>query len=113
MSNNFEDAQKFGKEQFDTMTAMATSIAKAWQTVAAEITDYSKTTLERNASYVEQLIGAKKIDDAVQIQSDFAKSTYEGFISQATKISEICTNLARDTYRPIETAIAKVQNPSL
>jgi hypothetical protein len=53
------------------------------------------------------------MDDAVQIQSDFAKSTYEGFVLQTTKISEICANLARDTYRPIESVIAKVQSSSL
>jgi hypothetical protein len=28
MINNFEEAQKFGKEQFDAMTAVATSIAR-------------------------------------------------------------------------------------
>lgn len=113
MINNFEDAQKIGKEHLDAMTAVATSIAKALQTVAAETAEYSRTALERNASYIEKLIGAKKIDDAVQIQSDYAKSTYEGFVSQTAKIGEVCTKLARDAYKPIETAITKANSSSL
>lgn len=109
MTNNFEEFQKFGKEQLDATTAVAASFAKGFQTIAAETTDYSKKTIEDNSAFVEKLIGAKSLDNAIQIQSEYAKSAYEGFVAQATKIGELYSSLAKEAFKPLETAISKVQ----
>lgn len=109
MTNNFEEFQKFGKEQLDATTAVAASLAKGFQTIAAETTDYSKKTLESNSAYVEKILGAKSLDNAIQIQSEYAKIAYEGFVAQATKIGELYTSLAKEAFKPLESAMAKVQ----
>ncbi|MEK4031771.1 phasin family protein [Methylocystis sp. IM3] len=48
----------------------------------------------------EKLIAVKTIDEAVRIQSDFAKSAYEDFLAQATKIGEIYSKLAQEAFKP-------------
>ncbi len=118
MTSNFDEFQKFGKEQLEAASSVAASLAKGFQTIAAETTDYSKKSIESNSAYMEKLLGAKSLDNAIQIQSEYAKSTYEGFVAQATKISEIYTNLAKEAFKPVESAFAKVQavaspNPSV
>jgi hypothetical protein len=109
MTPNFDEFQKFGKEQLEAASSVAASLAKGLQTIAAETSDYSKKSLENNSAYVEKLLGATSIDTAIQIQSEYAKSAYEGFVAQATKIGELYTVLARETFKPVETAFAKVQ----
>lgn len=110
MTNNFEEFQKFGKDQLDATTSAAASLAKGFQTIAAETTDYSKRTIEDNSAFFERLIGAKSLDNAIQIQSEYAKSAYEGFVAQATKMGELYSNLAKEAFRPWESAISKVQS---
>jgi phasin family protein len=109
MTSNFDEFQKFGKEQLEAASTAAASFAKGLQTIAAETTDYSKTSLETNSAYVEKLFGAKSFDDAVQTQSEYAKSAYESFVSQATKLGELYTNLAKEVFKPVESLIAKAQ----
>ncbi len=109
MSNNFDEFQKFGKEQLEAASTAAASLTKGFQTIAAETADYSKKSLETNSAYVEKLLGAKSLDDAIQTQSEYAKSAYEGFLSLTTKIGEIYTSLAKEAFKPVESAIAKVQ----
>jgi len=109
MPNNFDEFQKLGKEQLEAASTAAASLAKGFQTIAAETTDYSKKSLEANSAYVEKLLGAKSLDDAIQTHSEYAKSAYEGFITQATKIGELYTNLAKEAFKPVESMIAKVQ----
>jgi phasin family protein len=109
MTNNFEEFQKYGKEQLEAATTVAASLAKGLQTIAAETTDYSKKSLENSSAFVEKLLGAKSLDNAIQIQSEYAKTTYEGFVAQATKIGELYTNLAKEAFKPMESAFAKVQ----
>jgi len=106
---NFDDLQKFGKEQFDTVNAIATSLAKGFQTIATETADYSKRALETNSSYLQKLVGAKSWDNAVEIQSEYAKVAYEDLIAQASKIGDLYTNLAKEAFKPVENVIAKVQ----
>lgn len=109
MATDFDDVQKFGKEQFETAATAANSFVKSFQVIAAEAANFSKTSLENNAAYIEKLLGAKSFESAIQIQTDFAKSSYSGFLAQATKIGEIYSNLAKEAFKPIESAISKVQ----
>jgi phasin family protein len=109
MTNNFEEFQKYGKEQLEAATTVAASLAKGLQTIAAETTDYSKKSLESSSAFVEKILGAKSLDNAIQIHSEYAKSAYEGFVAQATKMGELYTNLAKEAFKPVETAFAKVQ----
>jgi hypothetical protein len=108
MAYEFEDLQKFGKEQYDAAAAVTNSIAKTLQAIATETADYSKKSLESGSAFVEQLFGAKSYDNAIQIQSEYWKTSYAGFIAQATRMGELYSNLAKEAFRPIETAFSKV-----
>jgi phasin family protein len=107
MFPNVEDIQKFGKQQFEAATAATASLTKGLQEIAVETSDYSKKTIAANTSVVEKLLGAKSVETAIQIQTDFAKSAYEGFVAQATKVGELYAKLAKEAFKPIETAYAK------
>jgi phasin family protein len=107
MFTNVEEMQKFGKQQLEAATAATTTLSKGLQEIATETSDYSKKTIAANTSVVEKLLGAKSIETAIQIQTDFAKSAYEGFVAQATKVSELYAKLAKETFKPIESAYVK------
>ena len=68
------------------------------QAIAAEVADYSKKSFEDGSKALEKLFGAKTLEQAIEIQTDFAKTAYEGFIAGATKIGELYADLARETY---------------
>ncbi|MGE0847898.1 MAG: phasin family protein [Flavobacteriaceae bacterium] len=52
-------------------------------------------------------MAAKSFDKAVEVQTDYAKAAYEDFVGQATKINEMIVGMAKDVYKPFETAVAK------
>ena len=57
----------------------------------------------------EKLLGARSVESAVQIQSEFAKQAYEGFVAQATKVTELYTRVASDALKPVTAAYATLQ----
>ena len=83
------------------------SFSKGMQTLATEMADYSKKSFEDGAATFEKLLAAKSVDKAVEIQSDFVKTSYEGFVAQATKVGELYADLAKDAYKPFEGMVAK------
>lgn len=97
-----EDFNKFGKEGLDRAMNSFGVWTKNAQAVAAEVADYSKKSFEGSAAAFEKLLGAKSLEKAVEVQQEYLKSSYEGFVAEATKLSELYTDLAKDAYKPFE-----------
>jgi len=107
MINGMEDFQKLNKDGMDTAMKTLGSYSKGMQAIAVEIADYSKKSFEDGSAALEKLMGAKTLDKAVEVQSEYAKSAYEGMVSQMTKIGEMYVDLAKDAYKPFESVLTK------
>ena len=104
----FEDFQGYGKEQFDAAVASAGTLTKGIQAIATAVSDYTKKSFEEGTAFVEKLAGVKSLDKAIEVQTDYAKTAYEAFIAESTKIGELYADLAKETYKPFESYIAKM-----
>ncbi len=109
MAYQFDDFQKYGKEQLEVVTTSSSSLAKGWQTIAAKSSEYSKKSFENGSAFFEKLLGAKSFESAIQIQSEYTKTFFEELVGYVTKTSELYADLAKEAFKPIETAITKVQ----
>ena len=58
---------------------------------------------------MEKLFGVKSFEKAIEVQTEYAKTAYEGFVAKASKISELYADLAKETYKPFETLMAKAK----
>ena len=107
MVKNFDDMQKLGKDNMDATMNSFGAFSKSAQAIAAAITDYSKKSFEEGGLAVEKLFGAKTLEKVIEIQTDYAKSSYEAFIGEATKIGTLYADLAKESYKPFEAYISK------
>jgi phasin family protein len=102
-----EDIQSFGKEHLDTVVASATTVQNGLQAIASAYGDYTKKSFEDTKSFVEKLSGVKSIDKAIEVQTEYAKSAYETFVAESQKIAGLYTDLAKQTFKPLEGIVAK------
>jgi hypothetical protein len=109
MMKNFEDLQQASKENVDntlkTMGALSTGV----QAIAVEMADYSKKAFEDGSAALEKMFGVKSFDKAIEVQTEYAKTAYEGFMAQASKIGEMYADLAKETYKPFESIMGKAK----
>jgi phasin family protein len=105
---NIDDMQSFGKDNMDATMKSFGAMSKGVQAIAVEVADYSKKSFEESSAAIEKLFGAKTIDKAIEVQSDYVRSAYESFVAEATKLGELYADLARESYKPFETYLAKV-----
>ncbi len=108
MVKNMEDLQKISKDSTDAMLKQFGAFSKAAQAIATEVTDYSKSSFEEGAAVIEKLAGAKSLEKAVEIQTEYVKSAYETFVSKAAKIGELYADVAKEAMKPVEGYWAKV-----
>jgi phasin family protein len=102
-----EDIQQYGKEQFETVVASATTLQNGFQAIAGAYGDYTKKSFEDTKSFVEKLSGVKSVEKAIEVQTEYAKSAYETFVAESQKIAGLYTNLAKETFKPVEGIVAK------
>jgi hypothetical protein len=50
---------------------------------------------------------AKSLDKAVEVQSQYLKSSYEDFVAPAAKMGGLCADLARDAYKPFQDVVTR------
>jgi hypothetical protein len=107
MFENFETIQKIGKDNVDVAMKSFGVASKGMQAIATEVADFQKKSFEEGSAALEKLLGSKTLDKAFEVQTEFYKSAYEGFVSKATKIGELYADIAKESYKPIEGAVAK------
>ncbi len=109
MWQSFDDAGKYGKEFVDSGLKSFASVSKGTQAIAAEAAEYSKKSFEAGSQAFEKLLSAKSLEKAIEVQLEFAKQSYEGFVAEATKLGELYADMAKDAYKPYESVVAKVK----
>ena len=108
MLKNFDDVQKYGKDNMDATMKAWGQVSKGVQAIAAETADYSKKSFEEGTLAFGQLLGAKSVEKAIELQQVYFKNAYEGFVTQATKIGALYADLVKETCRPFEGYVAKI-----
>jgi hypothetical protein len=107
MIKSFEDLQKLGQANTDTAMRLVGEWSKGWQTIATEMTDYSKRTFEDSTATFEKLLAVKTMEQAFEIQSSYAKRAYDEYVQQMSKIGAFYSDFAKEAYKPVEKALAR------
>jgi hypothetical protein len=97
-----------GKEQIDAADASTNAFHAGFQAIATAYGDYAKKSFEDTKSFVEKLSGVRSFDKAVEVQTEFAKSTFETFVTESQKISALYGDLAKQAYKPFGGFLTKI-----
>jgi hypothetical protein len=108
MVKNFAETQKLGQENANATMKPFVVISNGMQAIATEVADYSKNSFEEGILAFEQLLGAKSVEKAIELQQVYFKNAYEGFVTQATKVGALYADLVKETCRPFEGYVAKI-----
>ena len=106
-AQRFRRVPESRQDGFDAAVRSFGEVNKGFQAIAAEVTDYSKKAFEDSTRAFEQLIGAKSIEQAIEIQSQYAKKAYDTYVAEMSKLGEMYVGLAKDAYKPVEAAFTK------
>jgi len=103
-----EDTPPLGTSPSEHAGAGAAGAAPvSLQTIASAYGDYTRRSLEETRSFVEKLKGAKSLDKAVEVQTEFAHHAFEIFVAESRKIYGLHKELARQTLKPLESLMNK------
>jgi hypothetical protein len=90
-------------EVFPETTPMSiVHVPVSLQTIANAYGDYTRKSLEQTKCFIDKLTGVRTIDQAVEVQTEFAKQACETFVAEAQKIHDLHRELARQRIERLE-----------
>jgi hypothetical protein len=89
---------------FEAASRSFTEANRGFQALAAEMMEYSKASFDDAIRTWGQLIGVRTLEQAIQIQSDYAKRVYENHMTELKKLGEMTVGVVRDASKPVEDA---------
>jgi hypothetical protein len=102
-----EAFQKVSKEGFDAAVHSYAEWTKGLQALATRVTENTKKAFEDTTRTWEQLIGAKSVEQAIEIQSLYAKRAYDAYVAEASKLGDWYADMVRNASKPFERTVAK------
>jgi hypothetical protein len=97
-----DEFQKIGQKGFDAAVHSYGEWNKALQALATRVTENTKKGFEDATRTWEQLVGAKSIEQVIEIQSQYAKRTYDNFVAEASKLGEWYVSFVQDASKSFE-----------
>lgn len=90
-----------GKKNLEAMVESATAAQRGAEALSQQAMAYSKKTLEQNLSAAQSLASARSVQELVELQTTFARSAIETYLSEVTKMSDTLTASMKDSFKPI------------
>jgi len=90
------------KENLEACVKAANAAGKGAETLHNELYTFSKQSIEDSIAATKALLAAKSAHEAFELQSDFAKTSFDHYIGEVSKLSEIMASAAKDTFGPLQ-----------
>jgi hypothetical protein len=107
MLNKFEEIQNMSKTSVEATTTAFQTLSKTAQTITTELADYSKRSFENGTKAMQSLLAVKSPEKAIELQTEYAKTAYEDFTAEVTKLGELYADLAKEVFKPYENLLGK------
>ncbi|MBI1686119.1 phasin family protein [Caulobacter hibisci] len=95
------EANVHSKKNLEAVVASVTAATKGAEALGAEAFAYSKKAAEDQVAAAKALASAKSVQEAVELQTAWAKSALEAYIAQVSKASEIVSASMKDSVKPL------------
>ncbi len=109
LKTGFEKAAKgydqlfsYGKDTMEAYLKSANVAGKGAETLHNEIYSFSKQAIEDQMAHAKALMASKSVHEAFEMQSDFAKSAFDAYVGQMTKLGEIFASTSKEAIEPLQ-----------
>jgi phasin family protein len=101
-----EELTELTKGNVEALVASGRVAAKGAESLTQEAAEYSKKSFESATGALRSFAAAKSPVELIQLQNDFAKTSFDAAIAEASKLSETWVKLAGDIFQPLSSRFA-------
>ena len=101
----YEEISKFSKDNIEACVAASTIAAKGAENIGKAVMAFTQESMEAGAQVAKAVLGAKTLREAVDLNADFAKQSFDKFVAESTKLSEMTVKVSNEALEPISARV--------
>lgn len=90
-----------GKKNLEAVVESVTAATRGAETLGAQALAYSKKSWEDATATAQSLGSAKSVQEVVEIQTNWAKSALENYLTEVTRWSDTVSASVKDSFKPL------------
>ena len=102
------EVSSFGKQNVEAWLASAAAAQKGFETLSARTVAFQKAALESHVAATKSLMTSKSVQEFVEKQNDYAKTSFEAYVAELTSVSDLVAGVAKDAIAPINDRVSAV-----
>lgn len=95
------DINALSKSNLEAVVESLTAATKGAETVGAQALAFSKKNWDDAVTAAKTLSGAKSVQEVIELQSSYAKTSMEAYVSEMNQLTQILSASFKDTFKPI------------
>lgn len=108
--NALTEMNTLGKKNVEAVVESVTAATRGAEALGAQSLAFSKKSWEDGVNAAQALAGARSVQEVIELQTAFAKSAMEAYLSEVTKMTDTVSASVKDSFKPInERATAIVE----
>ncbi|MFK7941326.1 MAG: phasin family protein [Paracoccaceae bacterium] len=107
MTKGVEEATQFSQQNMEALVESGKVMAKATEEMNAEMIAFSKKSYQDSMAAAKELTSSKSVSEFFEKQTEFAKTTFESYVAEATKLNDIYASAAKQAFEPLNARFSK------
>ena len=101
----YDEVATLNKQNVEAMVKAGDVLTKGCETVGKAYFDFAQASAEASVEATKAMMGAKTVKDFVDIQSDFARTSFDNFMAESSRLSEMTVKLANEAFAPLQAQV--------
>ena len=95
------DVNGHSKKNLEAVVASVTAATKGAEALGAQAMAYTKSAFDTQVTAARSLAGAKSVQEVLELQTAFAKTYLENYMSEMGKMTETVSASVKDSMKPL------------
>ncbi|MBW3560426.1 MAG: TIGR01841 family phasin, partial [Proteobacteria bacterium] len=85
----------------EAVVQSVTAATKGAESIGSQAMTYGRSSLEQGAEAARALTAARSVQEAVELQTNYARTALEGYLNELNRMSETVANSVKESLAPI------------
>jgi len=99
---SYKEMSAMNKEGVDAFVKAGEVLTKGAERLGKAYFDFVQASAEASVETTRAMMALKTVKDFVDMQSDFARTSFDNFLSESTCLSEMSVKVANEAFDPLE-----------
>ena len=98
----YDEATALNKESIDAVVKAGEVLTKGVEAVSKAYYEITQASAEAGVKATKAMLGAGSAKEMVEIQGEFARTSFDNFLSESTRLSEMSVKVANEAFEPLQ-----------